>query len=131
MRHLLWPAALLILLQGCSSSDGGSPPGSDPLAGARPTPQSSSGTTVSPRILNEIFADAAKRAGVDPASVAVVSAESRTWGDASLGCPQPGMYYTQALVDGYRVVVSAGGTEYDYRTGAGRVRLCEGSPQAS
>ena len=35
------------------------------------------------------------------------------------------MYYTQALVDGYQVIVSAGGKEYDYRAGSGGFRLCE------
>jgi hypothetical protein len=129
MRQLLWPAALVILMQGCSASSGSGPPGSDPLANATPTPESSS--RVPARILSEVVADAARRAAVDPASVTVVRAEPRTWGDASLGCPQPGMYYTQALVDGYQVIVSAGGTEYDYRAGAGRFRLCEGGPQAT
>lgn len=64
--------------------------------------------------------DAAQRASVDPQDVTVLTAEAVTWNDGSLGCPEPGMMYTQALVDGYRVVVEAGGTEYHYhgaRTG--------------
>ena len=77
------------------------------------------------RILADIVADAAQRAGVDAGGVSVVNATPRTWSDGSLGCPQPGMYYTQVLVDGYQVVVSAGGREYDYRAGGGRFRLCE------
>jgi hypothetical protein len=131
MRHLLWPAALVILLQGCSAADGGSPPGSNPPASPTPTPGATSQSMVPTRIVDEILADAAKRAAVDPKSVAVVSAELRTWGDGSLGCPQPGMYYTQVQVDGYQVVVSAGGKQYDYRAGAGRFRLCEDNPQRS
>ncbi len=56
----------------------------------------------------------------------VVLAESVTWSDGSLGCPQPGQSYTQALVDGMRVVVAWEGTEYDYRFGRGdRAHLCE------
>ena len=47
----------------------------------------------------------------------MVEATWTTWNDASLGCPEPGMSYTQALVDGWRIVVKAGGSTYDYRFG--------------
>lgn len=77
-------------------------------------------------VLDDVVTAAAAEAGVDPADVTLVSAEPVTWGDGSLGCPQPGMMYTQALVDGYQVVVKAGGEELDYRVGNGQVRLCEG-----
>ena len=78
-------------------------------------------------ILADLVADAAERAGVDPAAVEVVQAEFVTWSDGSLGCPEPGMFYTQALVDGYHVILRAGDDELDYRLStAGEVRLCEG-----
>ena len=49
-----------------------------------------------------------------------------TWPDGSLGCPQPGQVYTQALVDGYHVVLDADGDELDYRVGSGgSFNLCE------
>jgi hypothetical protein len=49
----------------------------------------------------------------------------KDWPDGSLGCPQPGMLYTQVLTPGYQVVVEAGGEEYDYRMGrTGTFRLC-------
>ncbi len=53
--------------------------------------------------------------------------------DGSLGCPKPGVQYTQALVDGMRVVVTAGGRTYDYRFGTGDTPvLCERAfPRAS
>lgn len=55
----------------------------------------------------------------------VVSVAAVTWPDSSLGCPSPGVSYTQALVDGVRVVVSVDGTEYDYRFGTGSTpKLC-------
>ncbi len=57
----------------------------------------------------------------------LVSAEQVTWNDSSLGCPSPGVMYTQALVDGLRVVVTADGTRYDYRFGQGdKPKLCQG-----
>jgi hypothetical protein len=59
----------------------------------------------------------------------VVSAMAVTWNDGSLGCPEPGQSYTQALVDGYQVVVEVDGERYDYRVGSGRsVKLCDGGP---
>jgi hypothetical protein len=95
----------------CSSSGGATPSPSTP-----PVPD---------RVMRDIVADAATRAGVASDAVRVVRADARTWGDGSWGCPQPGMYYTQALVDGFQVVVSAGGREYDYRGSGTRFRLCE------
>lgn len=55
----------------------------------------------------------------------LVSAERITFSDGSLGCPQPGHSYTQAQIDGMRVIVNAGGERYDYRFGHGDTpRLC-------
>ena len=71
-----------------------------------------------------IATDLAAR-GVEGAPV-LVSAESITWPNGALGCPKPGMSYTQATVDGMRVVVTADGATYDYRFGRGDVPvLCE------
>lgn len=57
----------------------------------------------------------------------VTSAKSVTWNDGSLGCPKPGQSYTQALVDGFQVVLEVDGEPFDYRSAGGSsVRLCEG-----
>ncbi|MEK7327188.1 MAG: hypothetical protein AAB217_18240, partial [Chloroflexota bacterium] len=70
--------------------------------------------------------DVQKRAGVAPESMVTLRAEAVTWDDGSLGCPQPGMFYTQALVDGYWVVLQVGDVVYDYRTsGTAYFVLCE------
>ncbi|MBA2634054.1 MAG: hypothetical protein H0U86_13825 [Chloroflexi bacterium] len=59
-------------------------------------------------------------------AVELVSFETVTWNDGSLGCPKPGQAYTQALVDGFRVVVKVDGDEFDYRVPLdGEPRLCE------
>ena len=63
------------------------------------------------------------------AEPSVIRAEAVTWSDGALGCPEPGGMYTQALVDGYQVVIEVDGQEYDYRVGHGTdVRLCEKPP---
>jgi hypothetical protein len=41
-------------------------------------------------------------------------AEAVTWPDGSLGCPQPGRAYTQALVRGYRIQIVAGDRTLEY-----------------
>jgi hypothetical protein len=56
----------------------------------------------------------AARLGVSTDGIRVVSEENVTWPDGSIGCPQPGMSYTQALVDGRRVVLVHDGVEYHY-----------------
>lgn len=65
-------------------------------------------------ITESVLNDAAKQAGMSKAGLAVERAEAVTWADGSLGCPQPGMSYTMALVPGYRIKVRAGGRVLDY-----------------
>ncbi|MFU8839202.1 MAG: hypothetical protein ACNA8R_00585 [Nitriliruptoraceae bacterium] len=64
-------------------------------------------------------ADAADRAGVAADDVTVAGFELVTWPDGSLGCPEPDTMYTQALVEGYRIVLEAGGERYTYHGALG------------
>lgn len=57
--------------------------------------------------------------GLQPAEVTLLTVENVTWRDGSLGCPVEGMSYTQALVEGYRIVLSADGSLYHYHGAAG------------
>lgn len=59
-------------------------------------------------------ADAARRAEVQAEDVRLIEHRSVTWGDGSLGCPEPGRHYTQAVVPGYRILVEAGGRTLAY-----------------
>jgi hypothetical protein len=77
-------------------------------------------------LLDQIIADLAGRLGVPVGEIEVVRGEAVVWNDGSLGCAEPGMMYTQALVDGYWVVLEYEGQLYDYRaTEGGHFRLCE------
>ena len=42
-----------------------------------------------------------------------------TWSDGSLGCPQEGMAYTQALVDGELLLLRVGTGLFQYHGGEG------------
>jgi hypothetical protein len=61
-----------------------------------------------------VRADAAKVTGLAASELVVESAAQVTWSDGSLGCPQPDMAYTQALVPGYRIRIRAGERVLDY-----------------
>ncbi len=77
-------------------------------------------------LLDAILVDLAGRLGVSADAIEVVRDEAVVWNDGSLGCPEPGMMYTQALVDGYWVVLEYGDQSYDYRASeGGYFRLCE------
>jgi len=60
------------------------------------------------------ISDLVERIGVDPEDVTVRIVEEVTWRDGSLGCPLPGMNYTQALIDGVRIVLDVEGDLYHY-----------------
>lgn len=75
--------------------------------------------------------DLATALGVAPSAVKVTSVEAVTWNDGSIGCPEPGMAYTQALVDGYRITLVSEGTEYHYHQGGGEVFACEDPAEGS
>lgn len=113
----------VMLLAGCTSPGG---PMSTPSAsGSRPpfptmspvgTP-SGTPTQVTPAQLQAITADLVARGVTAPPTV--TSAMAVTWNDSSLGCPKPGMMYSQVITPGFRVLVEADGKPYDYRFGRG------------
>ena len=77
------------------------------------------------KILEPILKEAAALANIAREKLVIVRAEPVVWNDGSLGCPEPGMMYTQALVNGYWVVIDGAGQTYDFRVGrGGSFRLC-------
>ena len=106
-------AAVALLLVGC-----GEDAGDDATEGAEVDhDQPEVATAVS---------DAAERTGTDPADIEVVAFEQVTWPDGALGCPEPEQMYTQALVEGYRVLLQVDGTELTYHGAEGdEPFLCE------
>lgn len=76
-------------------------------------------------LMQQVLGAATSHTGLSAAELTVTTAEAVTWSDGSLGCPEPGMSYTQALVDGYWVKLSSGDITLDYRlTTQGGMKLC-------
>lgn len=133
--------ATLWLVAGCTAASSGSPgespdgaaPSTDFAGSLEPAnlqpsrePTASPGPVgLSASVVDPVVADIARLAAVPVDQVTVQSTEFVTFPDAGLGCPVPGMAYTQVQVDGYKIVAVAAGTTYDYRgTGPGKFRLC-------
>lgn len=74
--------------------------------------------------------DLANRLGIQVDEIGVLRAESVTWRDGSLGCPKKGMMYTQALVPGNLIVLSAGGASHEYHSGRKGPPVYCATPQA-
>ncbi len=148
-RFLPAAVALALALAACAAGGGDPSTPSSPSAGTQSAPPSASspsssaggqehtGGPAAPSGVPEdawqaLLADLEERLGAPITDVTVVSAEATTWNDGSLGCPVPGQMYTQALVDGYQVILEIDGERYDYRIGSGTdVRLCENAPEGT
>jgi len=97
----------------------------DDVAGAAPAAAPAAADIGLAGIVRAAREDAARRTGVAADALTLVSAEAVTWSDGSLGCPQPDVLYTQALVPGYRVRLRGPAGEMDYHASArGALVLC-------
>lgn len=72
------------------------------------------------QFVSEAVSDLARRLEIDEQDIKVVEAQVVTWPNSALGCPEPDMMYTQALVPGYRVHLSAEGHGYHYHGASGK-----------
>jgi hypothetical protein len=135
---LLFLVVSLILAVGCTPTPGESAatlpattpateennmePTNPPDSGA---PALSSGETPQ-ELFDAVVDDMLARSGGDRSAIEVVKSEAVEWSDGSLGCPQPDMMYTQAIVPGYHVILALGDETYDYRlSDRGAFVLCE------
>ena len=83
------------------------------------------------KMANTAMQQLAERLDIDISEIDVTLIEEREWSDGSLGCPQEGYMYTQALVPGYYNPADGGrDVEYTYHTDSGDLAiLClDGAP---
>ena len=132
--RLAGAAALALWLAACTPQaeprDGvvASPPAVAPdLQHPAPGAPVSGGVQILPpdALLAEALADASRRSGIEVSELVIEKSARVTWNDGALGCPEPGMNYTQALVPGWHLVVRAADQVFDYRSAdRGRFMLC-------
>lgn len=149
MRRIRWTAVVVsaLVVAGCAGQDVPTPedgtevegdgPESSPEADgdgdgddagdgpeSSPAPEDDAATddpaAGSDAALGEETAAAISETGADPDDVEVREATFVTWPDGALGCPEDGMMYTQALVEGYRIVLVVDGEEVTFHGAAGQ-----------
>ncbi len=68
-------------------------------------------------IVTQAKADLAKQLSINANLVELIEISFVSWPDKSLGCPKPGMAYTQVMVDGLLIRLKFGGQVYEYHSG--------------
>jgi hypothetical protein len=137
MNRLAIAFAILALLLAACAGGAGDPTETDADATdtRRPDPETPEMTTphdggtnggVPQQMLDDVIDQASNEIGVPVDEITVVTAEEVTWSDGSIGCPEPGMVYTQALVPGYRVVLDVAGDEINFHAAQdGEFFICD------
>jgi len=121
MGHKLLALGLVLLLAACSPAPDTSPDPADTSTSTEPSaripamtlPPELEAATVQAR------EDLAARLEVAADAVTVIEARLVTWRNGAMGCPQPDMMYTQALVPGYRILLQAGKSVHAYHGARG------------
>lgn len=62
----------------------------------------------------EAASDLARRLKIDEVEIELAEAQFVTWPNSALGCPEPDIMYTQALVPGYRIRLIANGRSHHF-----------------
>lgn len=102
--HIATAVCAVALIHGCAAAGVTSAQG--PANAMTPVPIWP--TSVQP-LLPALLGDAAQRSAKPVELLRVASVQAVTWPDGSLGCPQPGLLYTQALVPGWRISIDVPG----------------------
>ncbi len=116
----------LIVTAGCAATGGSPTPSGEPSDDGGTAPSDAPGEDptfptggIDEETIAALLAAAAAEANVDLDEIRVVTAEQVTWPNGAIGCPEPGMGYTEALVPGYRVVLEIDGEELNFHASEG------------
>jgi hypothetical protein len=115
-------AGVLISMIGCSPAENASSSQLPAAVTAPATPDHAQLTGGQAGLQQAIVAarqDLAGRRGIEVNSIQVLEADAVNWRSGAIGCPQPGVYYTQALVPGYRLLLQAGSEVFAYHSRQG------------
>jgi hypothetical protein len=107
----------MLAIEGC---------GSAPTASSPVTPPSEPASTAAVALARRDLAD---HTGVPADQIVVATVTPATWPDGSLGCPKPGIMYSQIVTPGYRIVLQVRGQTYEYHSdGGSHVAPCSPPP---
>ena len=88
--------------------------------------------SLSDRVSKSVIADVSKRTKIPTAKLKITRYSRQTWSNGCLGISKPDEICTQALVEGWRVVVSGNNRTWVYRSDRnGRILRLEASPNSS
>ncbi len=133
-RNRLWGCLVLLLLANACTplatsnppEDGNEEPASESDRSDQSDKSDRSDDAGLEQLVGQATADLGERLSIGEDAVEVTRAERVTWRDSSLGCPEPGMMYMQALQPGVLIELRAGGKSYRYHsTPDGPSRYCE------
>lgn len=69
--------------------------------------------------------DLSQKLGVKKNEIRLTQIEPVDWLDASLGCSQPGMFYAQVIIPGYKIILEGRGKSYIYHSDYNRIISCQ------
>lgn len=99
---------------------GGTACAANPLPAPEPAPEVDAPVSAvnMQAVIDAALDDAAARMGRPRTELRVITAEAVTWPDGSLGCPEEGRGYTDALVRGFRVRIGTSAKDWiEYHAG--------------
>jgi hypothetical protein len=126
MRRWLLAAAFCLLVAcgapeqgaaGDTSTEASNAVGTTTIEPTNPGPSSEVEEEADMDLVEPALVDLARRLKVPEDQIEVLEVEKVTWPDGSLGCPQPDEMYTQALVEGHRIVLGHGERVFLYHSG--------------
>lgn len=119
----LLAVATLTLLQACAEDKGDSglaePASARPAQTGAPSPPSGRDAMSVDAQIEAARQHLARSQGVELSRIGVERALAVTWSSGALGCPEPGMNYTMALVPGVLIRLTADDETYSYHAGTG------------
>lgn len=69
-----------------------------------------------PSVLEAVFEDVLKQSGLSRSQLTLEAVEEQLWPDGCLGLAEPGMFCTQSLVTGWRIMIGHENQRWVYRT---------------
>jgi hypothetical protein len=90
-------------------------------AAVSPDPQDPAGQ----KLVTQAKEGLARQLSIPLSAISLLKFKEVVWPDSSLGCPRPGLIYTQVLQPGFLIRLSARGRAYEFHAGAkGAPFLC-------